>query len=227
MVVGLLPHPRGFNALIKWAAFIAALLVFPSVARANAELGIGVVKVEFDDKTVIHFYESPKSNSPTRTIRFFNDTSINSWNIVNLDGVQEWFRPESLWLDYHSFVMRVRSKRPGWIQVIVDNTTGKSFWVKSGRIMKFVTWDGFLKNMFSIERAKKFPQAIRAQPQVSSPAVKFRGKDCFNIITMRGDWIHVRQANHCERSQRDKNFRSGWIRWRWDNKLRIDYFITS
>ena len=118
-------HPSPIGRLTNWAALMVALLVFAPALHAEAELGIGLVDVEFDDKTIIHLYESAGAKSSGETIRFFDDTSKNSWNIKDLESVRRWLAPESLWLDYHSFVFRCRARRPGRLQVIVNNYTGK------------------------------------------------------------------------------------------------------
>jgi len=204
---------------------MAALLIFGQSYLAQSPLGIGLVDVNFDDKTVIHFYKTPRVTSPSRTIKFFDDKSINSWNIVDLQSARTWLAPESLWLDYHSFVFRCIAKRAGWLQVIVNNRTGESFWIRSSQKIRFSTWDSFLKRMFSITRNDRFPQKLRAEPSDTAQEIRFRGRDCFDVIAMRGDWVRVKQAGHCESP--DKRFRSGWIRWRRGRTLHIEYFITS
>jgi hypothetical protein len=204
---------------------MAALLMLGPVLYAQTDLGIGVVSVNFDEKTVIHFYEKPNSDAPTQTIRFFNDESIRSWNIEDLDAVRKWLAPESLWLDYNSFVFRCRARQAGWLQVIVNNNTGKSYWVKASPVLQFQTWETFLKGMFSVARSKEFPQKILVSPAAGSREVRYRRRDCFDVMSMRGDWIQVTQAGHCENP--DKRFRSGWIRWRRGRTLLIEYFITS
>jgi|GEM_PF-2812445 len=80
---------------------LVSLISFP-----QSELGIGIVSINFDDKTVIDFYESSDLNEKVKTIEFFDDKSINSWNIKDLENHQKWLQPESLWLDYHQFSFR-------------------------------------------------------------------------------------------------------------------------
>ena len=218
-------HRRPLFIFAGSVAVIAAVLAsVPSIA-AQAELGIGLVDIDFDDKTVIHFYDTPHARSPARTLRFLDDKSINGWNIVDLPSIRKWLEPESLWLEYSSLVFRCRSRRAGWMQVIVNNGTGKSYWVRAAPNLQFKTWEAFLKGMFSVARAKRFPQKILARPVVGSRAVRSVGRDCFDVMKMSGDWIQVRQAGHCEGT--DRSFRSGWLRWRRGNSLLIEYFITS
>jgi hypothetical protein len=48
-------------------------------------LGIGIVRIQFEDKTIINFYKNPEDKSYSKQIEFFNDATINSFNIRNLD----------------------------------------------------------------------------------------------------------------------------------------------
>jgi hypothetical protein len=211
--------------ITSWAAFTVALFVSAQAIYGEVPLGIGIVNVNFNEKTVIHFYDRPGASSPAKTIRFFDDKSINSWSIVDLDSVRSWLAPQAIWLDYSHFNFRCTARRPGWFQVIVNNETGKTYWVRASRTLTFETWEAFLADMFSIARLDKFPQPLRSRPSTTSREVRFRGRDCFDLIAMRGDWIHVKQAGHCE--EPDRNFRSGWIRWRRGQTMLIEYFPVA
>lgn len=219
------PRHSWIGNISRWAAFTVALLIFAQAVEAQPSFGIGVIKVNFDDKTVIDLYDRPADSSPARTIRFFNDESKRSWSIVDLKSVQRWLVPESLWLDYTSFVFRCLAKHKGWLQVVANNRTGKTYWIKSSPKLAFETWEVFLKGMFSVARDHRFPQKLRRSPSDVSSEVRFRGRDCFDVTEMRGDWIRVTQAGHCE--ERDSSFRSGWLQWRRGRTLLIQYFITS
>lgn len=78
-------------------------------------LGIGIVKIEFDSNTVVDFYKSPTDRTFTKRIEFFDDKSINSWNIKNLEREKTWLKPEVLWLDSHNLISGVnRQMVNGW-----------------------------------------------------------------------------------------------------------------
>lgn len=115
-------------------------------------IGIGVVDIEFDSSTVIHFYKTPADRTPSQTIQFFNDKGIDNWNIKDLEKQSAWLKPETLWLDYHFFNFRCKAKKDQWLEVIVNNENGSSFWIKETESCTFLTWEEYLKKMFSIER---------------------------------------------------------------------------
>jgi len=209
---------------------ILAIAFFSSVTPilAQNDLGVGLVSVNFNVETILHFYERPGAANTARTVRFFNDESISSLSIRDLESVQKWLKPESLWLDYYSFVFRCRSKRAGWFEVIVNNDSGQTYWVRESKFLEFQTWNQFLKGMFSIARSSSYPQKILRRPESRSLEIKYRGRDCFDVKSMRGDWVEIRAAAQCDDAEgAGPLFRSGWIRWKRGNRLLVDYFITS
>ncbi len=106
------------------------LIGFAVVCNAQTDLGIGLVSINFDDKAVIDFYAKPDDKQKAKTIQSFYDKSINNWNIKNLEAQKQWLKPETLWLDYSTFNFRCKSKSKDWYEVIVNNQTGKTFWIK-------------------------------------------------------------------------------------------------
>jgi hypothetical protein len=183
------------------------------------------LSVSFNEKTVIPFYNSPSDKLPVKTIEFFNDQSINSWNIKNLKIQKEWFTPEVLWLDYSPLVFRVKSKTNLGIQIIVNNKTSQTYWVKWNKSMTFLTWETFLKNMFSVARLNASNQKIRKLPFENAEQINYKGKDCFQVKSMKGDWIEIFTADNCDESK--AKLKTGWLKWRQGNKLLIEYFLTS
>jgi hypothetical protein len=206
---------------------IFLFLIFSTDLLARTEIGIGLVEINFDDKTVLEFYEKPVSSKPAKRIEFFNDEAVNGWNIRNLERQRSWLKPESLWLDYHSFVFRAIARRKNWYRVTVNNETGKSYWLRKQKVARFKTWEQFLTGMFGVKRATA--QKIRRAPSPNSPEIKYLGKDCFQVKGLRGEWLEIFSAGYCDEDYTNGKtpLKSGWIKWRNGNKLLIDYFITS
>lgn len=192
----------------------------------NTELGLGLVSINFDDKTILHFFSSPYEKEPIRTIQFFNDLTINSWNIRNLEEHRKWLKPELLWLDYSSFVFRCLTVQENWLKVIVNNETGETLWLKKSELTTFKDWESYLKEMFGVKRLHDQPQKIRVLPADNSQEIIYQRQDCFQVKAMKEDWIEIVTAEYCDESNNMK-IKSGWIRWRQGNSLLIDYFTTS
>ncbi len=196
---------------------------------AQTDLGLGLVSINFDDKTVLHFFSSPNDKEPKRTIQFFNDQTINSWNICNLDKQKEWLKPEVLWLDYSSFVFRCLKVKDNWLKIMVNNENGETLWLKKSELTIVQDWENYLKEMFGVERLADQQQKIRSLPIDNSEEIIYQGNDCFQVKSMKGDWIEIFTADYCDESYTNSKtkIKSGWIKWRQGNKLLIDYFTTS
>jgi len=205
------------------------LLLLTTNLVAQTELGLGLVSINFDDKTTLHFYSTPSDKEPKKTIQFFNDQAINSWNIRDLDKHKEWLKPEILWLDYSSFVFRCLTVNDNWLKVMVNNETGETLWLKKNDLTTFKDWEKYLKEMFGVARLPDQKQKIRSFPTGNSQEIIYQGQDCFQVKSMKGDWIEIFTADYCDKSYTDSNakIKSGWIKWRQGNKLLIDYFTIS
>lgn len=204
---------------------INLLLIISTHARSQADLGVGLVSVDFNDSTVLEFYSDTLNNEPIHIIEFFDDRSTNSWNIKDLPKQKKWLKPELLWLDYSTLNFRCRSISYNWLELIVNNDTGRTYWLRKTKAVEFKNWEEYLKGMFGVERLSKHPQKIKESSSDFSQEIEYSGKDCFVVISMEGDWIEIKRPEYC--SESEEKFESGWIRWRDKNQLIINYFTTS
>ena len=195
-------------------------------ASAQTDLGIGVVSVKFDEKTVLSFYSKTSDAKPKQILEFFNDESIKSINIKNLEKQQKWLAPEVLWIDYNYFVFRCKSQTNDAFEVIVNNETGTTLWLKKSKSTVFKTWENYMKGMFMIKRVEtSIANDIRRKADDNAEENIFTGEECFQVKSMKGDWIEISTGESCEED--GSILDSGWIKWRDKNKLLIEYFLTS
>jgi hypothetical protein len=156
---------------------INILLLFSTQSWSQTDLGIGLVSIDFDEQTVLEFYSDTLATEPKKVIEFFDDRTINSWNIKNLEKQKEWLKPELLWLDYSAFTFRSLTRSDKWFEVIVNNETGGTYWLKNTELTEFKDWEEYLKNMFGVERLSNYPQKIRTEPNENSKEVEYQGTD--------------------------------------------------
>ena len=208
---------------------ISLLLLFSTSLWSQTGLGIGLVSIDFDDKTVLAFYTDTVTTAPEKVIEFFDDKAIKSWSIKNLEEHRKWLQPETLWLDYSAFTFRCLSKTDHWLEVIVNNETQTVYWLKKTGFTQFKNWEAYLKGMFSIERRSDHPQKIRTEPFENAKEIAYQGKDCFVVKSMSGDWIEIATPGYCSDSSisTKKPIKSGWVRWRSGSEFLIYYFRTS
>lgn len=205
------------------------LLLLTTNLLAQTDLGLGLISINFDDKTTLYFYSTPNDKEPKKTIQVFKDKTINSWNILDLHIHKDWLKPEILWLDYSQFVFRCLTVKDNWLKVMVNNETEETLWLKKSDATTFSDWENYLKEMFGVARLPDQQQQIKSLPTDNSEEIINQGQDCFQVKSMKGDWIEIFTADYCDESYTESKtkIKSGWIKWRQGNKLLIEYFTTS
>lgn len=211
--------------MLKWTTILLLTIVIPCCAEAP--LGIGIVNINFNEKTIVDFYETPADQTYSKRIEFFADKSINSVNIKNLKKELSWLSPQGLWIDYFKFNLRCKSVNNDWLEVIVNNDTGKTYWIQKTDQTTLLTWEEFLKDMFAIGRLEKVGQKIKTSPSDNATDVEYEGEDCFKVKSLKGDWIEIFTPKHCDHYGAKTAIKSAWIKWKKGDKLLIEYFSTS
>ncbi len=139
-----------------------------------------------------------------------------------------WFKPEGLWLDYSIFVIRVDTVIGKWFKVFVNNEKGTTLWTLTDPVKKFVKWQTFLvKETTAINKHPEFNIEIKVSPSENSSSIKKIEKtDCFEALEIKGDWLRIRTNSTLDCNESKKTIKSGWIRWRQNNRLTINYGLT-
>jgi hypothetical protein len=210
---------------MKVTAPILIVIISLTKSYGQVTLGTGIVKIEFDSKTVIDFYKRPTDKLHDKRIEFFDDKG--SWNIKNLKTEQAWLKPEVLWLDYSQFNFRCKSTNGEWLELIVNNENGQTYWIKKNKTTMLLTWEAYLKQMFAVDRLANHKQTIRKQPSDTADEIKYEGRDCFQVKSLKGDWIEILTTDYCDEGKNKEKIKGGWIKWRDGDKLLIEYHTTS
>lgn len=208
----------------KMKSLTTIILVFIHIV-CYCQREIGILSVDFDEQIQIDFYETSALEKKLETIRFFQDKSINSLNIENLESHKDWLQPETLWLDYYRLNFRVKSVKEGCYEIYVSDK--RTMWIKDKEFTDFLFWEEYFKQMFAITRKDPTEQKVYERPDLQAKKIKYSaGEDCFNVKSLTGDWIEIFTPKHCT-DETSNELKSGWIRWKDGNKLLINYFPTS
>lgn len=113
-----------------------------------------------------------------------------------------------------------------WIQIIYDNSTGKTGWIKMDDPYKFMTWINFYNiygKKYGLTLLKSSPEwckDIKASPEDSAKTIStINQPQKINLNVIRGNWALVSVMDL------DKTPKTGYIRWRSDNGIR--YFFPD
>jgi hypothetical protein len=186
----------------------------PELECHNVTGILGFADIGFDDKTVLYFYDNPDaSQTPAQILRFYNDTTIKRYSfLAEREKSYPTLRPEVHKLDYGIFDLAVVNRRNGWLEVIVGEQKNETLWLKESKFVRFKDWLQDMKEAFSVGRVKSTVNPLRAKPDATAKEVDFKGRDCFKVKKMKGDWIKVTMQDNC--GDAPKQHVSGWIRWR-------------
>jgi len=178
---------------------------------------LGSAYIDFDAKTVLYFYDKPDaSQKPAQTLRFYEDTALKMYSF-RAEGEKSYFElnPEMHKLDYFLFDLAVKSRRNGWLEVIVGEQKNETLWLKESKAVQFKDWLRDMKESFAVGRRDSKANPLRAEPNTNAKEINFAGYDCFKVKDMKRDWIRVELQNHC--SEASEQSVSGWLRWRDEN----------
>lgn len=98
--------------------------------NTSGVIGFGVVS--FGEKTAIPFFAHPvASKRPVQVVRFYHEPAVNSLSF-RAEGKEAYslLRPEAHKLDYDIFDLPVRARRDGWLEVVADEESGRTLWVR-------------------------------------------------------------------------------------------------
>ena len=209
--------------------FIISIILFPLTCfgQRNLNVGQGIIKIDFEKLPTIHFFADTLKSSPTRTISVTKDKD-GEFAIRNNEVVSSWFKPEGLWLDYSIFVIRVDTIVGKWFRVFINNDKGTTLWTKADPTKKFVRWQTFLvQETTAIDKNPDFSMEIKSSPSDSSTTIKRIEKtDCFEALEIKGDWMRVRTNTKLDCNESKRVIKSGWIKWRQNNRLTLNYGLT-
>jgi len=209
------PHPANYKHM-KTLCLILAFIP----AYICAQIGEGIVNINFNEHTKLEFYSNSQEKTPVETVEFHIRPESGEIGIKDYGKHEEWLHPEALWLEYEFFFFRCSKKDGDYYEVIVNQETSKKLWLKKSEKVVFKNWGEFLKSVLSIERIGQ--QAIKSAPDDNSKAVEYQGEDFFNVTEMKGNWVKIVEAEVEEEILKPV---SGWIKWTDGKKLLVKYSL--
>ena len=118
---------------------------------------------------------------------------------------------------------RCLTKENNWMEVVVNNSTGKTYWIKEKEEHIFNDWTKYLQKAACIIRLNA-ANNLCEQPDEISKTINIKGKDCFSVKSMKGDWLEinipVEQISDFDKQAKAKSF---WLRWKKGNDILIKY----
>lgn len=147
----------------------------------------------------------------------FNDGAVKS-----IEQNQD-FRPFRYDLDDNFFYFNCVGQDAEYFQVIVNDETGlKKFVRKDSSHFKFESWEKYILDCFAVEfDIEKNPLREEINGKV---IVREIPKELyFNAVEIKGEWLKVNLRD----INTEKSYGFGWIRWKINDKIMINFLETA
>jgi hypothetical protein len=225
----------------RFRPLILAITVLLTVAAKaddfSGNYGIGTVHIVPYNFFSLAFYNNKEDVAPFEQIDFSEDKTTRALHYqfascTEADTVPAWFVPLCFNTDHEKsrLEMFCIEKDGEWCRVVVNVLDHRTKWVHLGADVIFRDWNAFFTSMASIELKSPDPRlyskADRKYPgkplKTSSDA---GGTQIIQAIAVNGMWMNVEVTTftfNMETVSRE----SGWIIWRDENRLLVDFTYT-
>ena len=185
----------------------------PAQDRANT---VGMYQVG-DDITI---YKEPSEDAQILYRIRYNDTEFFPEEI----GFEKFF---IVYLEKKSLALvGVVDYLDDWVQIVYDNSTGATGWIKKDDPYKFMTWINFYNNYgkkYGLTLLKSAPAScldIKASTESTAKTIAtINHPEMIKLNVLRGNWALVSVFDI------DKTPKTGYVKWRSDDGIR--YFFPT
>jgi hypothetical protein len=182
------------------------------------------------DTTKFKFYTNNFGTDFSRQISFYFDWS----NIPRIERIVEknysWFRPlvfnkSDTINGYFDIFLTCKSKQGDWCEVIINEDTKETLWIKNTKNVKFITWKKFVKKDYwlTVHLEKDKSNHIYSRPNINSNVISYTGIDCFKAIKVKGNWMQIsnKYEEHCGYYE-TMFVHKVWVQFKTNDMLLID-----
>ena len=120
--------------------------------------------------------------------------------------------------EYQVFALKCLSQDKAYYKVIQDN--GKiGFIKKDNSKIQFETWEKHILKLFSVDFEVKTNQLFK-EPVPTSEKIALDPDEFYHPSKIQGDWLQLKWGNK-------DNWNYGWIKWKENTKLLIEFFYFA
>lgn len=164
----------------------------------------------------INLEKSLMDHLPTDSITF----KRNQFDQFEIATAPPWLVPEIQKLDYNMLYFKLIGISEDFAIIVGNSNTGQKVYVDR-HAGKVIYWPDFLLTINSVEFLPNSKEKVHIKPITASSNVNV-DYNFMRVLAVQQDWAHVLLL--------DDNFEkkgSGWIQWKRDGKLLIQYNLLS
>lgn len=176
-----------------------------------------VVLNKYSKGDFVRFYNA--DGSLWYEFSYFYDDSDGKFEYAN-----DEFRPFAFHQDYFLLVLKCTETSDKFFEVVVNEETGLRKHVKANDpVLKLEPWEKFVLSVFALKFDKK-ANPILETPNGHVKTVDIPAGASFRPVEAEGEWLKIRwDTAGAKTGKTDK----GWIRWKSDESLLIDFHYFS
>jgi hypothetical protein len=237
-VIGVAKVPVVFVALFSG-------IVYPDLLRQSRGLNasssitiMGSTQGGVKDGSIEHaigVITLDRKTGKERRIQIFNDNGSlwYEFSFYSADGDRKFdqakvdFRPFAFHPDYFILALKCVGKDASRFKIVVNETTGLTKFIrKNDHALKFQTWREHILDLFAVGfDPSKNP--LRIAPTGRAKAVRLPQDGTFHPLQMNGKWLKIRWNASGERKDKGKKIGYGWVKWKENHRLLIEFFYFS
>lgn len=189
----------------------ASTTVMPRYISLRYTNSLGLYEV---GKNIV-LYKSPNDNSPVLKSYSWTKDEIYPEN-TNFEDIFTVFIPSK-----ELAMMTVMDENEDWVQVVYNNKTGATGWIKKDDPYKFMTWVNFY-NMYGRKYglymlqgcSEKINEMKSGAEETSQTISTLNHPETINLNVISGNWALVSVMDI------DRTPKTGYVRWRADDGIR-------
>ncbi|MCT8340993.1 hypothetical protein MG296_13090 [Flavobacteriaceae bacterium TK19130] len=189
---------------------------------SSSAIGLGFFKPNFYEYPTLYFYgninweKGVAEHSPKDSISLQQNQT---------GGFDLRSAPPYLWPEYHNteygqFYFKVLAVGYDFIKVEVNTKTQQIAYLDKNA-GELLYWPSFLLQLNTITMVEEHSQPIRIKPLAHAGTVAQDFKS-LRPLSVQGDWLQIALKN-----DKNQTAATGWLRWRMDQELLIDYSISQ
>ena len=215
------PTDTAPNTVVEPTAMLSPMLRSRKARKSpevvsNSGMGMGYFSPNFRENSTLYFYGNPNmeksimEHSPVDSITF-RQSEHHQFEIAT---APPWLVPEVIKLDYDLLYFRIKSISQDFVEVIVNDTDGRTALVNRYE-GKTHYWADFLLGVSSVELLPGSNEKVRARPFDTAGTIG-TAHEFMRPVRIQNDWMQVLLV--------DGDFNTtgkGWIRWTRHGELLI------
>lgn len=202
---------------VIFASFVREVPATPRSGYSTGDIGMGMMAPRMQAGPW-YLRNAPDLDDPMHRPSISDSVVFTmSEGRMEITSAPPWFAPAHMKLDYELLLLRVTALSANWVQVVVNETDGRTAWVERAQ-GEVKLWPEFILGVNTVEIREPGSNPIRLKPLDHAAILADGANILLRPLAVAGDRLLVDTHELADRMPP-----TGWVRWRGNGKLLVDY----